>query len=232
MKIRHIIEILLLFLIIGLIWWFVFFKKDKPIEPSISYVYITDTIYDSIPYSVPEPYPISTSPRTVTIYLIDSLALDSLTLLLSQQSILIAGLKDTIRIHEGYLKQYPYNPKLVAIDLRRDTMSMGLLNITGIPQEDRYPLDLGQFDYRWNYEAGLTRHPTQTPPIEEQQPFAYYFVGGGVDLLYLSPYLSGKMEKDWARIRLYGTVNVGLLKRESSGIFIGIDYKLNGQNRP
>ena len=216
----------------GLIVWDLFIRKHPLPEPEISYQYVTDTVWDSIPYAVLEPYPVYTPPRIVTFYEVDSTALDSLVILLHNQDLLIASLLgrwDTIS--QAYIKQYPSNPKLLAIDLKRDTMSMWLLNITGIPQEDKWPIDLARFDYRWNYAAGLSRHSTSSPPIKEQQPFANYFVGGGVDLLYLSPYISGRIEKDWARIRLYGNIDAGLLKKESSGIKLGVDYKLNGKIR-
>ena len=209
---------LLILLIVGLIVWDAFIRKHPLSEPVISYQYITDTVWDSIPYAVPEPYPVPTPPRTVTLYEVDSVVVNSLKILISKRDLLIASLKDTISIHKDYLKQYPSNPKLLAIDLKQDSMSVGLLNITGIPQEDKWPIDLARFNYRWTNDADLSRSPTLTPPTEEQQPFANYFVGGGVDLLYLSPYISGRIEKEWARIRLYGNIDAGLLKIESSGI--------------
>jgi len=227
---KNILLTTLLLIIAGLIIWDIFFRIKPIPEPIIDYQYITDTIWDSIPYAVPEPYPVYTPPRTVTIHVADSQALKDYELRLNDQDLLISSLDSTIRVHELYLKQYPANPKLLAIDLKKDSMSVGLLNITGIPQEDKWPIDLARFNYRWTNDADLSRSPTLTPPTLEK-PFAEYFVGGGVDLLYLSPYLSGRAEKDWARIRLYGDVQVGLLKKESSGIRVGIDYKLNGANR-
>ena len=217
----------LFIIIIGLIVWDIFFRKHPVPEPIIDYQYITDTIWDSIPYNVPEPYPVYTQPRTVTLYLADTNMLNQYKLQLAEKNLIIAGLIDTIRIHEGYLKQYPSNPKLLAIDLQKDSMSVGLLNITGIPQEDKWPIDLARFNYRWTNDRGLSRSSTLTPPTKERSPFEY-FVGGGVDLLYLSPYVSGRIEKDWTRIRLYGNIDVGLLKSESSGIKLGVDYKFNG----
>lgn len=220
-----------LFLIIaGLIIWDIFFRSKPIPEPDISYQYITDTIWDSIPYIVPEPYPIYTPPRTVIIYEADSQALKKYELRLNDQDLLISSLNSTIHIHELYLKQYPSNPKLLAIDLKKDSMSVGLLNITGISQKNKWPIDLVRFNYRWTNDRGLSRSSTLTPPVKERFPIEY-FAGGGVDLLYLSPYLSGRAEKDWARIRLYGDVQIGLLKKETSGIKVGVDYKFNGTSR-
>lgn len=214
----------------GLIVWDLFIRKHPLPEPEISYQYVTDTVWDSIPYAVPEPYAVPTPPRTVTIYVADTNAINSLKMELREKDIIIIGLIDTIKIQEGFLKQYPSNPKLLAIDLKQDSMSVGLLNITGIPQEDKWPIDLARFNYRWTNDADLSRSPTLTPPTKERSPIEY-FVGGGVDLLYLSPYISGRIEKDGARMRLYGNIDAGLLKKESSGIKLGVDYKLNGKIR-
>ena len=228
---KNTLTYLLITVIIGLIVWDIFFRKVTVPKPTISYQYITDTIWDSIPYVVREPYPVATPPSFVTIFVTDTMALKEYELRLVEQDIIISSLRDTIQIREAYLKQYPYNPKLLGIDLQKDTISIGLLNITGIPQEDKWPIDLARFDYRWIYQEGLGRVGTHPPPAQEKQPFANYLVGGGVDLLYLSPYVSGKIEKEWARIRLYGNIDVGLLSNNTSAIKLGVDYKLNGKIR-
>jgi len=59
------------------------------------------------------------------------------------------------------------------------------------------------------------------------------YLGLGVDLLHLSPYVNVGVEKDYTRIKLYGDIRVGLLKTEYSGIDLGIKYKFrfNGVNK-
>lgn len=227
---KNIFLSILFLIIIGLVVWDIFFRKILIPEPEISYQYITDTIWDSIPYFVPEPYPVPTPPHIVTIYKTDTNILNQYKLLLSEKNLIIAGLIDTILIQETFLKSYPSNPKLLAIDLKQDSMSVGLLNITGIPQKDKWPIDLARFNYRWTNGADLSRSPTLTPPTQERSHFEY-FVGGGVDFLYLSPYVSGRIEREWTRIRLYGNIDVGLLKNETSGLKLGVDYKFNGTSR-
>lgn len=208
--------------------WDLFIRKGPSPEVHIDYQYITDTIPDSIPYPVPEPYPIYTQPHTVTIYSVDTNTINSLKMELVEKDLIITSLTDTIKVYESYLKQFPSNPKLLAIDLKKDSMSVGLLNITGIPQEDKWPIDLARFNYRWTNDRGLSRSSTLTPPTKVRSPFEY-FVGGGVDFFYLSPYVSGRIEKDLARIRLYGNINLGLLNKNTSGIKVGIDYKFYGK---
>lgn len=225
-KLQKYLIIINLCLIIGIILYFSLFRK-KPIPSQPIYNYITDTIHDSIPYPIPIPYLITTPPRIVTEYLVDSVAIDSLKLLMTQDSIIIAGLKSQILIHQNYLKQFPRNPKLLSLDLKRDSLVLGLLQISGIPEKDKWPIDLNLYSYRWDFNNNFTRTDiTQLPPTRQRLNLQY-FVGGGVDLLYLSPYVSGRIEQEWTRIRLYGNAQVGLLKKESSTLEIGAEYKIN-----
>jgi len=212
--------------LLGIIGYLIFFNKPKPII-EIEYDYITDTIYADTTYLPSEPYPIPTPPKIVTIYEIDSLALDLLKLKLVQDSlhynIIIQGLETVIAIHENYIKQFPQNPKLIGLELQRDTLSLGLLNISGNIIKYEYPIFLNRFRYQWTL-SGLS-HETHLPPTLKSY-FADYFVGGGVDVLWKSPYFSFRVEKEWTRIRLYGSTQIGLLKREANQLKIGIDYNL------
>jgi hypothetical protein len=220
---KNTLIILCISIIVGFIVWDTFFRKH-PIITTIDYQYITDTIIDSIPYKVPEPYPVYTPPSVIRIYVGDSNEVKDLKILLNQKEILIMGLKDTIKVQQAYLKLYPNNPKLLSMDLKKDTLKLGLLPISGQIEERSWPIDLNVFNYRWNIASDLSRHTVKLPPIENPN-YLEYFIGGGYDLLYWSPYLSGKIEKNWTRIRLYGNAEIGLLKKESSSIKVGVDYK-------
>jgi hypothetical protein len=220
---------ILLVLIILFIGWYVFLRKVEPIKPTISYQYHTDTLFIDTLYVPGKPYPIPTPPKTVKIYVIDSVALDSIKLALNEKEIIISGLKDSIAISVNYLKQFPSNPKLLTMDLKRDTLILGLLPISGQIQENAWPIDLNQFNYRWNFGSDLSRHPTQSPPTGKK-PFANYFVGGGVDILHTVPYLSGRIEKQWSSLRFYGDIRVVLFNNDKGSINIGADYQL-WQNR-
>jgi hypothetical protein len=220
---------ILLIAIILFIGWYVFLRKVELLKPIIDYRYKTDTIFIDTLYVPGKPYPVHTPPKIVKIYVIDTAALDSIKLALNEKEIIISGLKESIAISVNYLKQFPSNPKLLAMDLTRDTLKLGLLSITGQVQENVWPIDLNQFNYRWNYGSDLSRHPVQSPPIKEK-PFADYFIGGGVDIPHTTPYVSFRMEKNWTRIRLYGDMRVVLLNNNRGSINIGADYKL-WQNR-
>lgn len=226
---KTLIIVLLSLILIGLVIWDRFFR-ERPSPIVINYDYITDTIIDSIPYQVPIPYPVPTPPSTIVIHISDSLAIDSLSLIIKGKEILIARLRDTLAIQQNFLKQYPNNPKLLSMNLTRDSLVFGLLPITAQIEEYHWPIDLNRFNYSWSLPLGLHRQSTSLPPTEKK-PFAKYFVGGGVNFVSSSLYLSGKMEKDWSRIRLYGETQIGLLKKETSAIRIGVDYRIYGKNR-
>jgi len=225
---KNTIITLLFLLIVGIIIWDIFFRVRPVSPPVVEYRYVTDTIIDSVPYVVPKPYPVPTPPKIVVIY--DSLKLDSMQLVLSEKNIIILGLKEQIAIHQNFLKQFPNNPKLLSLDLNRDTIGISLLQISGQIHEARWPMDFNRFNYRWDFNSGLTRIVTKPPPIEKRL-IPDYFVGGGVDLLWLSPYLSGRAEISWNKLRLHGTTELGFLRKEASSIKIGLEYKLNAQSR-
>lgn len=224
--------IILITIIIGLIIWDTFIREHKILDPiiTIDYQYVTDTIWKDTLYLKGDPYPIPTPLKYLIRYKIDSTAIKNLKLILSEKNLYIAGLKDTITLHESYLKQFPNNPKLIELSLIKDTMVLGLLQISGQAESKSWPIDLNRFDYRWDYVNDLTRRNTKLPPIKEKF-FAEYFVGGGYDLIWRSPYISGEIEKDLQRIRLYCNADIGLLNWETSSIKIGVDYKINVKNR-
>jgi len=220
--------IILIITIIGLIIWDHFFRKHPTFDPItiIDYQYVTDTIWEDTLYLLGDPYPVPTPPHIIIKYEVDSITLNYYKLKISNQNILIAGLLDTIAVHENYLKQFPRHPKLIELSLIKDSLLLGLLQISGQAESKNWPIDLNRFDYRWDYINDLTRRNIKTPPIEEKH-FAQYFVGGGVDLLWLSPYIGFTVEKPFRRIRLYSDINIGLLNKNTSGIRLGLKYQIN-----
>jgi len=222
------IQTILIVLLIAIIVWLLFFRK-----PNIHIIpdphYITDTIWLDKPYPVPEPYPVSVPPVTLTYHVIDSAAIDSLKLILQEKDILIQSLHFQVSVSQNFLKQFPYNPKLLELNLNLDTLSISTLNIDGIPSKSNYPLFLSDFRYKWTIER-LSKKKINPPPVIKSK--MQYFGGGGVNFLYLSPYAEFNIEKDWTRIRVYSDIRVMLLKYEASSINLGIKYnlKINGSN--
>lgn len=210
----------LFLILISLILYLAFFKKPDTVYVPVP-EYHTDTVYVPEPYEVPKPYPVPTPPSVVEIYLPDTIAIDSLKLELSKSSIIIQGLKDQISISQNFLKQFPYNPKLIELNLSLDSLSLSFIPINGIPEKQVFPLFMTDFRYRWTNQ-GLSSIPIDPIPIK--LPVQAYF-GLGVDLLHLSPHAVVGVEKDFTRIKLYGDLKLGLLKTEYSGIDLGIKYK-------
>ena len=85
----------------------------------MDYQYKTDTIYLDTLFVPIDNLPIPTKPRTVEVFVIDSMALDSLNISLSEKEILITSLKDTISIQKNYIKSFPKNQKLLSMELIR-----------------------------------------------------------------------------------------------------------------
>ena len=96
MKIIKTINIILIIalILIGTYYLFIY----NPVNNSLDYIYITDTIKVPKPYPVPEPYEVPTDPRIITIYKTDTSLIAELKLRISKDSIFIEGLKDSISI--------------------------------------------------------------------------------------------------------------------------------------
>ena len=215
------IQNIVIFLLIAIIVWLFFFRKpDTVYIPDTQY--ITDTIWIDKPYPVPVPYEVQLPPKTVEIYLKDQKAIDSLKVILSEKDIILQGLYSYISISQDYLKQFPKNPKLIELNLSADSLSLSTLSITGITQSATFPISLQAFKYKWTIE-GLGRFPVKPPPAPKT-PIGL-FAGGGFNFLYTSPTLDFTAEKDWARIRAYGDIRLGLLKKEASSFNLGLKYK-------
>ena len=227
-QVNTFLKLLILLGVIGLVVYLVFFRKPVP---TVEYKYITDTIVDSIPYEVLVPYKVETPPITIIEYAIDSVAIKEYRLIVRTQNLIIAGLTDSIQVNEAFLKQFPSNPKILGLDLKRDTLKIGLLEIAGVSKGYTWPIDLNYYSYRWNLEDGFTRErlkPTVTP-LTLKEPFANYFVGGGVDMWHLMPQVSFRAEKQLSSVRLYIDTRLGLLDIDNSNLSIGIEYQINGK---
>ena len=228
---KDIYILILITIVICLIGWYFFIRKDPPPIQTVSYEYVTDSIYVDRPYEVRVPYEVKTPPITVTEYLVDSVAIKDLRLKISEAKIIIESLNENIIIQGDYLKQYPNNPKLIAFYLNRDTLNLGLLLISGLIVEERWPIDLNAWVYSWNYESNLTRHPTQPPPVETQD-LIQLFIGGGATFGYKSsPHISLRGEMGRKNLRVFSDVNFMITQPDYSNLRLGVEYKIYGKSR-
>lgn len=210
-------------LMLGLFIWYVFIRDEGPtVVPNMNYK--TKIVNIPVPYEVGIPYSVGTKPITIFKYKTDTAALDSLKLIIYQNEIRIRGLEEEVSISMDFIKYFTKNPKLLELNLNRDTLSLSLLHIDGLVTQNVYPVFLNDFAYRWTYNA-LT-HTKLPPPVIEKSQWANYYAGGGIDVVWLSPYIDFRVEKSWTRIRAYTDFQIGLLKREGSQVRIGVQYKL------
>lgn len=128
-------------------------KEDAPHpEP----IHVTDTIYMDKPYK-PMVIKDLMIPYIAKFWQVDSTQLSEYKLRLIQDSmkyaLIIEGLKDSIRISETYLKTYPRYPKLLGLDLYRDSLSLTTLSINGITKTEKYNLFLQDYNYSWSIDG-------------------------------------------------------------------------------
>ena len=214
----------LIALIIGfMVGYFLF---DNTIILPSEKEYITDTIKVPDPYPVPKPYPVPSKPKEVKVYEKDTAAIDSLKVLLSEKDILINGLKYQIIISQDYLKQFPENPKLLELDLQWDSLSIGLLNIKGIPTKETFPLYLDRYKYKWTL-SGLSKTDHLMPQIKPS-PYYLYSIGSGIDLWQRNIYLSGKVSYVKNRFTFYSDLRYGLLEPKKTTLNFGVEYNFKG----
>lgn len=219
------VNIVGLLIIIGLLTYLAFFKKPKVVEVPVPN-YITDTIIVSEPYIVNKPYPVEVPPKTVYQYypVFDSLRLDSLLWKISENEMVIEYLNNSLTYNERFLITYPLNPKLIDFDLKRDSLSLSLLNGNGDFYSYTYPLNLMAYKYRWNQTDKLTR---KNDPyiIPKDNPFSLYG-NVGYDFIHVTPYLGFTFDKPLGKFKVYAVTDIGLLDFNSSSIKIGVGYKL------
>jgi len=225
---KNIYILTLLLIIASAVAWYFFIREDPVPEQVTMYEYTTDTIFVQVPYEVPVPYSVPTPPLTVTIYKVDSAAIQGLRLIIADQELKITGLKDTISLHENYIKQYPRNPKFLSMELNRDSLNLGLLQISGQIEERSWPIDLNAWSYNWNFDSDLSRHATQPPPIKKPELFQL-LIGGGADLLASSSYGSLRAEFHIKKFRIYSDANLLFKIPEASNVRVGLEYKIYGR---
>lgn len=147
MKTKHILYLSIGMLLLGSLITWLFMRTIIP-EPEIVNNYFTDTVYADW-VKPPKPNPIYIKPDKVTVYLgvKDSLRLirinDSLQGVINDSK----SKTDTVFISNKFLSLFPKNPKLIAMELKMDSLSITLLDIQANLTTQRFPLQLLHFEY-------------------------------------------------------------------------------------
>lgn len=196
--------------------------KPYPVE-----VTVTDTIYLDKPYPVPKIIRDTVIPETRVIYKVDSSQLSEYRLKILEDSmrytILVRGLRDSIKISESFLRQYPYNPKLLGLSLFRDSLLLTTMNTNGISQTDKYSLFLHDYNYTW--ASGKFGYEKTFYP-KEKKAFSHY-VGLSYDFLNRAITPCYELRITLSRFELNLQAYQELLLNDNFSLSIGVRYKLN-----
>lgn len=189
----------------------------------------TDTITRYEPIKELKPFRTPVLPKTEIQYKIvrirDLEEINKLKLRIKEDSILISGLEDSLAIHKNYIKIFPDYPKLLALDLQKSNLSLSLLHIDGIPREYQYPINLDRYRYRWTEHSFTSDFNVIIPRKRKYN----YYLGSGIDIGNKLLYSSFRVERIWARSRLYLHTQIGLFTDNYSGVKIGYEYNLRKQ---
>lgn len=219
------ITILIVALVIALACITSEFLKLKNQHPIL--VHKTDTIYMDKPYPVTKIERDTLIPETCTIYMVDSSQLSEYRLKIIDDSlkysILVQGLRDSIRISESFLRQYPYNPKLLGIDLFRDSLLLTIMNTDGISHTDKYSLFLQDYNYTW--ASGKFGY-TKTSYPKKRKVFSHYL---GINYDFLNKAITPCYEVRFtlSRFELNLQAYQELLLNDNFSLSVGMRYRLN-----
>lgn len=183
--------------------------KDKPILNN----YGTDTIYLQKPYLVPSPYPIPVKPNIIT-YFKDN-PTDAKLKRINDSLQAVISKRDTVYVKDKFLTLFPYNPKLLSLDLKKDSLHFTLLGIDALTTQYSYPVYLNDFTYRWDEKYKLTAKPIKHTEDYNRYRFnAQLNAFGGYEILQ-------------------GIPEIGIEARSNlSSFFIGAETSTTIQNKP
>lgn len=204
------------------------YNRGKDNIPYPEKVFKTDTLYIKEPF-IPEDIPKDTvKPKTVVIYQVDSSRLREYQLRIMQDSVkyslLIRGLKDSFLISEVFLKTYPGNPKLLGLNLYRDSLNLTTMTIDGVTKSEKYNLLLQDYNYIWNI-SGLGYEKTKYKK-EKRNPFSHYF-GMQYDFFNKQILPIYQIRLNIKKFELNLSASQELMLNENPEIRLGINYKIN-----
>lgn len=171
MKIKPFHVYLSLLGIIGILI-FLFLNPKLWYTPEKPYTeYTTDTIYSEKSFSEGEltrikkliEEGIKTNPSTITYYKPEYIdRVETIEVIPDSLLVLVDDLQDSLEIAWDYLAQFPKQPKLLSLDLVKDSISLGLLSINGKTKKETYPIFLDEFQYTYD-GSSMSRSPNRVP---------------------------------------------------------------------
>lgn len=140
----------------------------------------------------------------------------------------IEKLKDSIKIHKDYIRNYPRANKLITFELGKDNINLGLLSIDGNLTKQFYPLYLDQYNYI--YEDNILKHfpkenkLTLTP--KRNIDFTNLHLMFGYDFFIKDPYTSINYSLDMGRFRFNSELGLTINKSPSMAYKVLFGYRL------
>lgn len=208
-------------------WW-----VDPPKQDPHT-IYETDTLY--IPHSFGESEwarvqemieeGLKTKPSTITYYQPEYIdRVEEIEVIPDSLLILIDDLEDSLEVAWDFLATFPKQPKLLTLDLLKDSLSLGLLRIDGQTSKETYPIFLDRFTYSYD---GSTFART---PVKSQKPV---FNGddirleAGYDWLGRRPYAAARYELEFRRLR-FGASSILTVEQQPQLLLLtGVGLKLD-----
>lgn len=158
--------LLIIVLILILIFKFCEDSKNEinEIDKKPDYNYKTDTIYVDRPFVPKEHIGEKTKPKTKTFYENEK---PRFKVSCKDSIITIRDTIDTSQVFylsPDFLKLYPSSPKLLNLELKKDSLSLTLMDSMAKVFTDYYPIDLLYFNYRINETGEMKREDLNYKP--------------------------------------------------------------------
>jgi hypothetical protein len=173
--------------------------SKEPIEKLV-YDYKTDTLYIDRPFEIIKTITEVTPPRYITKYKTDTVEV-SIEVIPNYLQLKIAGLQDSIKIHQQYLAKYPGNSKLIEFKLNSDTFDITLLDTAANIFTRSYPIDLKYYKYQFR-DNDLHHEDINYRKPKKKLDFKSLYASGGYDFISKSPTLGLDYTLNFNRIRV------------------------------
>lgn len=217
--------ILLLIFTTLLASYFAFKGYNKKPDRGDKYNYLTFRETVKVPYPIPLPHRTKTPPKVIVKYEYDESLLDSMSLIIQEQEIIIQGLEEKVKVNHNFLKKYPKNPKLVDLKLTKDSLSLALLQIDGYIYKTDYPIYLDEFQYRWVY-PDLTHKPFSFKKPKVKKFFSSTYVNLGYYSHTQDYHVSLSSQVFYKKFGIEADIGVVLLNNTKGFIGIKGKYKI------
>lgn len=139
-------------------------NEINEIDKKPDYSYKTDTVYLDRPFIPKEHIGEKTKPKTKTIYENEK---SGFKIYYRDSIITIRDTIDTSQVFylsPDFLKLYPNSPKLLNLELKKDSLHLTLMDSMAKVFTDYYPIDLLYFNYRINEVGEMKREDLNYKP--------------------------------------------------------------------